>query len=386
MIASPNHSDRGGARVNKVVIHSAEGARRAVDLGNYFLRTDIDASSHVGIDDNVTIQYVPYDRASWTLLNGNRTSDNAELCAFARWNRDEWFAHQGMLDRAAAWIRERCQARGIPIRKLSPNDIDAGASGVIGHADWTYSKIGDGDHTDPGPNFPWGYVIAKAQGGEPLPGDNWSPGAKPAVEFPLAAGHYFGDIEGPDESHGGFWADEQIWVAQVQRALQAAGKAPSYAGWADGIWESPTTESMKAWQASVGRQQTGTCSKEEWDILVRGQAAGGGGGGAPAPTPQPPSGAPAWPLPRDHYFGDIAGPERSHGGYYAHERGWVKQIQQALIRKGYVPNITDPNSGWADGKFEQPTTDAVIRFQRAEMPGTTYFGQVWWDDWARLLA
>ena len=108
----------------------------------------------------------------------------------------------------------------------------------------------------------------------------------------------------------------------------------------------------------------------------------------PAPPPQPAGQAPAlpqpFPLPRDHYYGDIAGPNRSHGGYHPSERPVVRIIQQRLIAKGYVPGITDVNSPWADGIFEQPTTDAVARFQRAEMPGTTYFGQVWWDDYAQL--
>ena len=108
-------------------------------------------------------------------------------------------------------------------------------------------------------------------------------------------------------------------------------------------------------------------------------------------VPQPASGKPAapalpqpFPLPSDHYYGDIAGSERSHGGYYANERPVIKIIQQRLIAKGYVPGITDVNSSWADGLFEQPTVDAVARFQRAEMPGTTYYGQVWWDDYAQL--
>lgn len=110
-----------------------------------------------------------------------------------------------------------------------------------------------------------------------------------------------------------------------------------------------------------------------------------GGQSAPAPTPTPRPTAPGWPLPRDHYFGLITGPAKSHGGYYPAERANVRLIQQALIRKGYVPGVSDPNSGWADGRFEQPTKDAVTRFQRAEMPGTTRFGEVWWDDWAKLL-
>ncbi|GIM88928.1 peptidoglycan-binding domain-containing protein [Paractinoplanes toevensis] len=93
-----------------------------------------------------------------------------------------------------------------------------------------------------------------------------------------------------------------------------------------------------------------------------------------------------WPLPRGHYFGLITGPAASRGGFTQDERVWVRKIQSQLIRKGYVPGVTDPDSGWADGVFEKPTADAVARFQRAEMPGTKLFGQVWADDFAQLFA
>lgn len=72
---------------------------------------------------------------------------------------------------AAEWIRERCLARGIPIRKLSPEEVAAGMAGVCGHVDWTFATRlqgdQDGTHTDPGPNFPWDVVMAKANRIEP---------------------------------------------------------------------------------------------------------------------------------------------------------------------------------------------------------------------------
>jgi hypothetical protein len=160
--------------VRLVVIHSAEGARDRTSLGKYF-QGNVNASSHVGIDAGGIEQYVPYDEMAWTLLNGNPVSDNAELCAFARWTREQWLSEgtvdgvvnpKRVLDNAAAWIRERCQARGVPIRKLTPAQVDQGLGGVIGHADWTYSSVGQGDHTDPGVNFPWDYVMARAAGGQ----------------------------------------------------------------------------------------------------------------------------------------------------------------------------------------------------------------------------
>lgn len=88
-----------------------------------------------------------------------------------------------------------------------------------------------------------------------------------------------------------------------------------------------------------------------------------------------------FPLPAGHYYGNIAGPERSHGGYYAAEQPAVKALQQALVIAGCVPGITNPASGWADGKYEQPTVDAAIRFQKKYRPNsTTRWGELWADD------
>lgn len=162
MIASPNYSSRGGHTVRLVAIHTAEGALTATALGNYFAQASSQVSSHVGIDDGQTIQYVDYAYATWTMLTANPISDQAELCGFAAWSRDTWLTqHRGMLDLAAAWIRSRCLARGIPIVKLSPAQVGAGQAGVCGHWDWTLGT-GEGTHTDPGAGFPWDYVMAAA--------------------------------------------------------------------------------------------------------------------------------------------------------------------------------------------------------------------------------
>lgn len=185
MIASPNHSSRGGATVIWVVIHTAEGARTVESLGAYFAKTTTQASSHVGIDDNRIEQYVDYSQAAWTLRNGNSRSDNAELCGFAAWSRDQWLnEHRHMLELAAQWIRERCQARGIPIRHLTPAQVAAGESGVIGHYDYTLGAR-DGSHTDPGPGFPWDTVLGMAVTGGPTPAPQ--PAGRSVVDI-LAAG------------------------------------------------------------------------------------------------------------------------------------------------------------------------------------------------------
>lgn len=166
MIASPNYSQRyGGRPVRIVAIHTAEGARTTASLGAWFANQSVQASSHVGIDDQGIEMYVPYSMAAWAMLSANSIADQAELCGFAAWSRETWLGqHRRMLELAAGWIRERCLARGIPIRKLTPAQVGAGEAGVCGHVDWSIG-MRDGDHTDPGPGFPWDVVIALAGGG-----------------------------------------------------------------------------------------------------------------------------------------------------------------------------------------------------------------------------
>jgi len=157
-------SSRKGTRVIWVTVHTAEGIRKASDLKAFFDRSQ-NSSAHAVADDTTLLDnLVPYGNAAWTLRNGNAKSDNLELCGFASWSRAEWTNnHQGMLRNAAAWIRSRCQARGIPMVKLSPADVRAGKSGVIGHVDYSQGT-GDGTHWDPGPAFPWDVVMAMARG------------------------------------------------------------------------------------------------------------------------------------------------------------------------------------------------------------------------------
>jgi hypothetical protein len=164
---------RGSAPVRLIAVHTAEGSRTAASLGSYFYAPATQASSHVGIDAGATLQYVDPSRSAWTIRSGNPVSENAELCGFAAWTREQWLGSAtvdgcvnpiGILNRTADWVRARCLARNIPIRKLTPAQVGAGMSGVIGHIDWTLG-MHDGTHTDPGSGFPWDYVIARASAG-----------------------------------------------------------------------------------------------------------------------------------------------------------------------------------------------------------------------------
>jgi hypothetical protein len=89
-----------------------------------------------------------------------------------------------------------------------------------------------------------------------------------------------------------------------------------------------------------------------------------------------------FPISRNEYFGDIDGPNESHGGINDDEKTYIRWIQDKLTRLKFLSNLPGDQSGI----WRQPTTDAMGAFQRANLPGTTLFGQCWWDDWKALFS
>lgn len=203
-------SDRHGAVVRWITLHTAEGpedefpSRPDLDAGSArdllrFFQGKTDRSCHAIADDDVLLDgLVPYDRAAWTLRNGNPNSDNLEMCGLASWSRAEWLTHRPMLTIAARWIRARCAARGITPRRLSVAQVAGrSARGYIDH--WTYTQAThDGTHWDCGANFPWDVFGALVNGGDdmPDPADLWSyPITNPDSGARITAANRLLDVE-----------------------------------------------------------------------------------------------------------------------------------------------------------------------------------------------
>lgn len=168
---------RAGTRISLVAVHTAEGATTAAGLEHYLDQAGVEASYHRLVDDTHVIHYLPDDVAAWAMLSGNHRSVQLCFTGFAKWPRSEWLAHDNMLRLGAGVAREWCARYGIPAVKLTPAQVGADMSGVMGHWDWTLGK-GDGTHTDPGANFPWDVFISYVNlGGPPTP----DPGVGPSV-------------------------------------------------------------------------------------------------------------------------------------------------------------------------------------------------------------
>jgi hypothetical protein len=172
-ILSPNYSNRGGAKVRLIVLHSSEGAQSYQSLGNFFANPSSGVSSHTGIDNtapNTVGEYVTRGNKAWTAANANPYAIQTELCtpsgASADWSLATWQSKTIMLENTAQWIREEAAAFGIPIVGLTPAQAQGGSAGVCQHKD--LGAMGGG-HVDLGPNFPMAQVIQMAQTGTAPP-------------------------------------------------------------------------------------------------------------------------------------------------------------------------------------------------------------------------
>jgi hypothetical protein len=114
-----------------------------------------------------------------------------------------------------------------------PNSGNKGGQSLV---DGVKKRMGGGGSTPPPPVTPTT---------PPNPVGKYT---NPPGPFALPGGHYYGDIDGPAESHGGYYSEERPYVKWIQIRMQELGYAPTSSGWADGLYEQPTIDSVSKWQ------------------------------------------------------------------------------------------------------------------------------------------
>ncbi len=161
-------SGRDGKKVMFIVIHYTAGSERstsAEDGAAYDQRRTDGTSTHYFVDRDSVVQCVlTKNRANAARSKGNRLGIQYELCGTVQ-TRAQWLdaASLPTLHNAAKQVARDCKKYGIPVRRLSVaetrrawTDFPNGPKGIVGHVDCTNAYPEDGgDHTDPGPQFPW---------------------------------------------------------------------------------------------------------------------------------------------------------------------------------------------------------------------------------------
>jgi len=169
-------SGRDGKAVRFIVVHYTAGAERntsAEDGASCDQRRTDGTSTHYFVDSNSVIQCVrTSDRGNAARHRGNRLGIQYELCGTVQ-TRVQWLdaASLPTLKNAAKQMARDCRKYGIPVRRLTTSEtrrawteFPNGPKGIVGHVDCTNAFPEDGgDHTDPGPAFPWDLFLPMIQ-------------------------------------------------------------------------------------------------------------------------------------------------------------------------------------------------------------------------------
>lgn len=156
--------------------HTTESTGGNTNVIAYLERTRAGSYQTMVDFDGEEVRMVPDDKQAWGAMNqGNRRGLHVCAMGKAEWSRDRWLQEGKLLERTAmryaAWSKEY----GIPLVKISAGQAANGERGVLGHIDIS-AAFGESDHWDPGHNFPYDVVIARAK--EILGGDVEQPGGE----------------------------------------------------------------------------------------------------------------------------------------------------------------------------------------------------------------
>lgn len=151
--------------------HTTESESGNTNVIGYLERTKAGSYQTMVDFDGEEVRMVPDDKQAWGAM-GQGNQRGLHVCAMGRaeWSRDRWLQEGKLLERTAMRYAAWSQEYGIPLVKISPAQARNGERGVVGHLDIS-EAFGESDHWDPGYNFPYDVVIARAQeilGGAPV--------------------------------------------------------------------------------------------------------------------------------------------------------------------------------------------------------------------------
>ncbi|SBS73763.1 hypothetical protein MHPYR_180043 [uncultured Mycobacterium sp.] len=156
---SPNSQSRAGTKVDLFLLHTQEGPGNADSLAKFLQGNEVSYHYTISEDPNdhgvTVVDVVDTDEASWSVLSANNRSIN--LCfagSSASWSRDQWLQQARAIDVAAYLAVQDCRKYGIPLTVIGTGGKYSAARAGIADHQYVTKVLGDGTHTDVGPNFP----------------------------------------------------------------------------------------------------------------------------------------------------------------------------------------------------------------------------------------
>lgn len=167
-VLSPNYH-RGRAKpLRLLVVHTTESGEQpgtATAVASWFARKTTRASAHYVIDARDLVQCVSEGDTAWAAPGANACGLQIELCGRAGQKAAQWKDAESrqIVDRCARLIGILAVKYDIPVHRLSRDELRSGRTGIVGHAD-VNSVYRRSTHWDPGPEFPWDWMLRAAGG------------------------------------------------------------------------------------------------------------------------------------------------------------------------------------------------------------------------------
>jgi N-acetyl-anhydromuramyl-L-alanine amidase AmpD len=158
---------QGRRPVRLIVMHDMEYPERitaAEDVARYFQHPDKPSSAHICVDSDSIVQCVKDNDIAYAAPGANADGIQIELAGYGKQSRGEWLDPYGilLLNLAANAVAQYCLKYDIPVRRLTNAQLaDKSQRGIIGHVQAS-QVFKQSDHTDPGPNFPWDFLLERA--------------------------------------------------------------------------------------------------------------------------------------------------------------------------------------------------------------------------------
>lgn len=185
-VESPNKYIGRRAPLLWVVVHSTEGNEvdnAALNLAKgWFGSPASQVSAHAIADAGGVVECVKPGDTAWHCANGNASGYGMEIVGKAAQSVIDWNDRYSVasLDQAARWLRSLPALEHIPRRWLSDTELARREPGFVTH--YQVSKVlGGTNHTDPGPNFPYGVLMDGLGSVETTAAGTSKPPAMPAL-------------------------------------------------------------------------------------------------------------------------------------------------------------------------------------------------------------
>jgi hypothetical protein len=164
---------RDGAQVDAIVVHVTEsddrpGTADLTRLARFLAKRGLATQAANDAEGNSS-RMVADDRTAYHSTYWNRGTVGIEQVAYATLTREQWLRdRRPQLDSTAAWIAYWAREFRIPIRRCQVAGLRYNkrkrviAGTVVKRGVCSHAQLDPRNRDDPGPGYPWGYVLNKA--------------------------------------------------------------------------------------------------------------------------------------------------------------------------------------------------------------------------------